>query len=126
VAVERRNPIPPGRYWIDTFGPDILDFEAWAMQSPQVEVEASEIFESETPKRQWVLFKVKSPAVFEARKYGFPTIADDNIRTSGDTVQRPDPEVTPGIPELLDGIKTVAMIAAAGIGLGLFLKIVRK
>jgi hypothetical protein len=119
MALERRTPIPVGRYWIDVIGENIPAFDAWARESPQVVIEASELFEDDEPRREWVLFRTTAPAAFENRLFGFPTIADESVKTSGDTVQRPDPETTE------DQIAKLASVAKFGIGAALLIALLK-
>lgn len=126
MSIERRNPIPPGRYWIDTFDPDIGDFAEWAKNSPQVSVIASELHDDEKPKRQWVLFAVKEPgAVFEATKFGFPTIAGEDVKSSDDTVQKPEVK-QPELADLVESAKGVAYLALALVGAIVAAKLVKR
>lgn len=116
-AVERQNPLPAGRYWIDIFDKDSDAFGAWLSSNKvTVVVRATEHFES-TPTRDWYLFEVKVPTPWNGP--GFPTVAAPNVTTSSDTAQRPDPppSVTDQIEELLNSekqfVKTSAWIGVA-------------
>lgn len=110
--LERRNPVPPGRYWLDVFSPNIADITAWKNANrDRVRVVSSESFDPVpsgtqtdtrfTPARLWLLFDVLSPVQFDQLKFGFPTVVkqsadaspggtpvDTGVRTSEDTVDR--------------------------------------
>jgi hypothetical protein len=121
VAVERRNPLPAGRYWLDVFGEQRAKFTAWRLLNGKaVRVLATESHDTDPP-RDWVRFDTTAPVPWEAA-FGFPTIvpAGADVTTSGQTVQRPDPE-----PEFLDTIDakklegTVFTTAGIVVGLGI-------
>lgn len=126
MAVERRNPLPPGTYWIDVFGENRLAFSAWrAANAEHVKIASTESFDSDPP-RDWVKFEVSAPVEWEALRFGFPTIIGEGakVESSADTVERPAPERdlfdTLGTPEQQEALARTAA-AAAGVvtGLGL-------
>lgn len=95
-AIERANPLPAGRYWVDVFTPQEAAFQAWLQKNKSnVAVTTTESFDpiDSYPGRVWRLFEVNAPVSWEGP--GFPTIAGANVQTSGDTVQRPDPQKDP-------------------------------
>lgn len=120
MAVERRNPLPPGVYWIDVFDPNRQAFAEWLKAfAPVVRLRATEHFGpgtsplhaflqgawtvspalaalanlvpgTEGPARDWALFEVLAPSPFDAKRFGYPTIAGAEVKSSDDTVQKPD------------------------------------
>lgn len=102
-TLERRNPLPPGSYWIDVFGLNIPKFDNWlkAFSGLGVRTDATQQFEATTvpARRTWYKFTFTPP--FEGAPvtwdttFGFPTIADASIRSSEDTVSRPDLPIDP-------------------------------
>lgn len=86
--LQRQNPLPPGRYWIDVFEKDAAAFRAWLERSPGVRVQTTQHFD-ESPARDWYLFDVTAPTSWEGP--GLPTIATADVKSSEDTVQRPPP-----------------------------------
>lgn len=98
-ALERRNPVPPGKYWFDTFEtiePNEAFFQDWLRRNKgNVAVLTTETFPENAggPARTWRLFEVRAPVNWEPK--GFPTIAAPGTETSEDTGQRPDPEMDP-------------------------------
>jgi hypothetical protein len=95
VSLERRNPLPAGRYWQDFFGDQRQKFRNWREQArPHVKVLATEAHEAtdQSKPRDWVLFETDTPLPWDAVALGFPTIAGPAVTSSADTVQRPDPE----------------------------------
>lgn len=99
--LQKADPLPPGRYWIDVFEDKLAVFQAWFLTTPGVVMENQEKFEPEGtyPARTWYLFEVKKPAPWGlATKLGWPTIATADVRTSDDTVQKPDPSTIPVFP----------------------------
>jgi|GEM_PF-4909660 len=106
--VERHNPLPAGKYWVDVFAKDSDAFGAWlSSNKPTVAVRTTEHYDSDPP-RDWYLFEVSAPTPWNGP--GFPTVAGQNVTSSSDTGQRPDP--VPSIPtqieQELEGIKQTA------------------
>jgi hypothetical protein len=96
VSLERGNPIPVGRYWIDVFEPNIALFNEWAKRN-NPHIINREHFEQTWgmtdptlyPARDWILFELSAPAPRWDNKLGFPNKATGGISTSDDTVQKP-------------------------------------
>ena len=139
MTMERRNPLPVGRYWVDiidtkSYPGASLHFTAWLVRNKgKVEVVKREEIDSVStwdpvfhpddgyqyaPKRLWYLFDVKLPALWEKGKgWGFPSVVKSatapkapDIKTASDTAKRPpDP---PGLLEQLDqSFSTVKTVA---------------
>jgi len=97
-VLERRNPVPPGRYWLDVFPPNIATITAWTRANKgAVRVVSTEFFDS-TPPRQWLMFDVLEPVPFDQLTFGFPTVVkqaasvakdgkpiDTKVKASSDT-----------------------------------------
>lgn len=96
MTLQRQNPLPKGSYWIDVFDKNIPKFDGWALafQPLGVHVDVSESFPATDTQleRNWYKFTIQGDAVvpWDAKTFGFPTIADASITSSADTVQRPD------------------------------------
>lgn len=132
MALERRNPLPRGRYWVDVF--DLVSthpatdgenmqaaFRNWlARNADTVRVESTQSFDTE-PARDFYIFRVLDPVSWEGP--GFPEIATDGVQSSADTTQRPDPEQDPlvSLQESLDGVSsgTKSVLTAVAFGVGL-------
>lgn len=104
--------VPPGRYWLDTFGDNRAAFSAWAKSKPEVKVEGTQDFDSDPP-RMFAIFVIPSTASnfglpgvwFPTVKFGFPEVAPASVQSSDDTVQK---------PTVVDPLNTLAD-AAAGL-----------
>lgn len=136
-ALERTNPLPAGRYWVDVFQPDADAFGAWlSSNKATVHVVSTEHFERNAsgPPRDWYLFQVMAPTPWQGP--GFPTIADATVTSSSDTATRPDPtpdtlstaadaasDFTAAARRAASALPTVGLVA---IGLGLVLLIARS
>lgn len=136
-ALERTNPLPAGRYWVDVFSPDADAFGAWlSSNKATVHVVATEHFEKNDagPPRDWYLFQVLAPTPWAGP--GFPTIAAPTVTSSSDTATRPDPtpdtlstaadaatDLTQAARRAASAIPTVGLVA---VGLGLVLLIARS
>ena len=122
MALERRNPLPPGRYWIDVFGDNRPRFTTWArQQKASVKVRVTESDVNSEPPREWHLFDVSAPVPWDAQTFGFPTVAEPEVQTSQDTVQRPPPEPEPDLSHVLP---TPSDLATVGGGLGMLALII--
>lgn len=136
MAIERRNPLPVGRYWVDVFEPDMAGFREWlaSHRGERIYVERSSLHEdqlgpggslfSEPQVREWVLFRVLHPVPWQGP--GYPTIATEGIDHSSDTVQRPPPPRTLG-DRLEDAagqtgrVISTALVTLGVVGVGLLL-----
>ena len=94
--LERKNPLPVGRYWVDVPGSYLGTFQAWlADRQEQIHVDAtgerqaSGTLTSPGVSITWYAFTVKSPVPWFGP--GTPTIADSSITSIDDTVSRPPP-----------------------------------
>jgi hypothetical protein len=109
MAVERRDPLPPGRYWIYVLEDELEDWDEWSREhSATVRVVASERKKKLSPfvpaifvtrpdlsiimeeAGAWFLFDVTAPTAWVG--FGFPTIVTDmTIIRSEQVEQAPDP-----------------------------------
>lgn len=125
MALERRQPLPPGRYWIDVVGkPGDLIFKGWALafrdhvhfESEDLTPELGPVVPSPgapvvRPQVHWYLFNTDTPLVWLGPSLGFPTIATPDIHTKADTAKRP--AVEPGFFDgfSFDGLGAYLLIA---------------
>jgi hypothetical protein len=118
--LERRDPIPPGIYWVDIVSTDFGQylerreaFYRWARSNAGA---VKVLQETDSPRvaptyystafHRWVLFEVLSATSRwpVSAGLGFPNVAAEGEKTkSEDTVQRPDPEPLPSPWEMLSG-----------------------
>ena len=91
--IERRQPLPVGRYWLDVRTGSLDPFLAWARSNP-TRIEHSEAVETRGPGRSigvtFFIFRVLQPTHFDQRSFGFPTVATPDVQRAADTAQRPD------------------------------------
>lgn len=97
MTLERRNPLPKGRYWVDMFGDNRELFNEWLTANRGLVHRISvESFPADDggPARDWSLFEVTGGPTGEFLPewvgIGFPTIADSSVMSSSDTVTAPD------------------------------------
>ena len=114
MAMQRSNPLPPGKYWVDVFDPDRSDFRGWLADNAvtlRVDKQEDKLARGGYPAETWYLFTVLSPTPWNGP--GFPTIAEGGITTADDVAQRPDPPpgVTEQAGEVLDSIEAGAKAA---------------
>lgn len=129
MAVERRNPLPVGRYWIDVIDtrarPGLrLRFAEWlGANRGNVRVVRREQFGGllTGAPRDWYLFEVTTPATWPSTAgFGFPSIARSDtapsapeVTTAADTAKLPPPERSMGqrLSDLMSGASTLGVIA---------------
>lgn len=131
MALERRRPLPAGRYWLDVFENQQGNWGAWVdamtrMAPPRVTVEVSQHFDGVdgAAAHDFVIFSTPGENVaYEAAGLPSPTIAGPEIQNSDDTVQKPPPE-----PDLIDQLSTAAggigRTAQIGLGVGVAVVVV--
>lgn len=124
MTIERERPLPVGRYWIDVFASRRVAWEAWrnfAVPTYAV-VEHTESFPStgDNESREFVIFRVLTPVVWPDSEMRIGVnVAPNTIRSSSDTVQRPESEPA-AIDSFLAGLRqSLSTIAAVGVGIGL-------
>lgn len=120
MAVQKKNPLPNGFYWVDLFSPTSSSpttkdgppiFFAWVNANRgRVFVRRTEEFPEPDlggPKRTWVLFEVQQPPGAFPFGLGYPTIASgiNEPSTSAVIPTAPDPlEWLQGITGQLEGL----------------------
>jgi len=138
MALERRRPLPPGRYWLDVFPDNAAGWESWSRAMTKMgsaNVEVTEHFEAidGAPAHDFVIFTTKTEnAAWQAAGLPSPTIAPSSVTTSDDTVDKPPPELNPldQIGQTAAGITTgikvavgvVVVVSVAGLGIALLRK----
>jgi hypothetical protein len=128
MAIERRNPLPKGKYWVDIIDtPKVpgarLYFTAWlARNRGKVKVIKKEEFGAliTGKARDWYLFEVLEPVTWETDKgFGLPSqvMSFENpnapvVTSSADTATRPEPPAGPleQLNELFGDAKALAFI----------------
>jgi hypothetical protein len=124
--IERRNPLPVGRYWIEV-SQDPVPLGTWRgflSAFPEfVHVDQTEEDDAST----FAIFTT-SKALVWPDGIGAPNIADPTIKSRADTVQRPDPEpdfidTIPTAKQLWGGLGDLVTVVALGAGLVLAIKL---
>ena len=101
MAVERRNPLPVGRYWI-AFAPEHApSFNAWwAANRGLVSIEQAKL----DPASHWefTIFRVTGAASRFPSELGFPNVAGKDVIDESSAVQAPviDTDVVPSLPDV--------------------------
>jgi hypothetical protein len=111
MALERRNPLPAGRYWIDVVGNNIFIMEGWLKAvGPFAHVENQNLTPQKgtppdgapvlpgpdaagnfIPEIIWYLFTTSKPLPWISQALGFPNVATADVHTKADTASRPPP-----------------------------------
>jgi len=116
MALERRNPLPAGRYWINVIGDKFFIMEGWLKAvAPFVHVEnqhltpatgfdptsgpfghsgppllpGPDVIANSTPQIMWYLFTTSKALPWVGPVLGFPNIAPGSVTSEADTVDRP-------------------------------------
>lgn len=91
MTLERKNPLPQNRYWVDVPEANLPAFQEWLAERPtQIHVESTDQALADLT---WYLFEVKQPVPWFGP--GTPTIAEPWVHSRADTVQHPPPEMDP-------------------------------
>lgn len=105
MAVVRSKILPPGFYWFDDIDKPgrPTTFAAWrTSQKGLVTIASTSAHFDETPKREWILFEVKFPALWDQR-LGFPeTAPKGRDTTEADTTTNTPGKPGPGLFDSLD------------------------
>jgi len=114
MAIQRNNPLPPGKYWVDVFDPDRQEFRGWLADNAStlhVEKQEDKLARGGYPAETWYLFTVTAPTPWNGP--GFPTISDDAVQQWDDTAERPPPppSVSEQAGEVIDSVEAAAKSA---------------
>lgn len=111
MAIERRRPLPAGRYWADIFAANRPAFEAWlhvneSDQSVRVESFTAEPETDGAPSHDFVVFRTARELVWDDATLGFsPNVAAATVQSASDVTTVPTAEST--LPDLSDMFATV-------------------
>jgi hypothetical protein len=114
MTVERRNPVPLGRYWVDIPQAKVPDFDAFLRDHGRgifvMQTKETSAFSSSVTS---YLFEIRDPLIWwNQSKFGFPTIAT-GINDLDQTAQVPAPEpVLPSLPSF-EGIGNAVLVLGA-------------
>lgn len=103
MTVVRSKILPPGFYWFDDIAkPDRpTSFVQWKdSQKGLVVIRSTSAHRDESPPREWILFEVKFPALWDQR-LGFPNTATATT-TEQDTTTREPGTSSPGLFDSFD------------------------
>lgn len=129
-SLERRNPLPVGRYQIDVFANNIGKMTSWLKSTPSVRVvSTTQSGDTDDPQSYTeYVFTVSSPAAWDAVTFGYPDILSS---TPTAPVRNPAPRPggaapspkadAPRSPPITDNSLVLGAAAIAVIGLGLML-----
>ena len=121
MTIERRRPLPVGRYWADIFPKNRPAFDAWLkVNTERASVVSSQFFPlvDGAPEHDWVLFATSAETLWPDDVLGFaPNVASEGTNSSDDTVQKPPPEpsITDQASAALSRMTGAIYLAAGGI-----------
>jgi hypothetical protein len=126
MALERRRPLPVGRYWADIFPQNRAAWQAWlATQTSaghaRLETTSHDNGTGGAPEHDWVLWTTSDETVWPDDIMGFaPNVAGADVTQSSDTAQRPPPEDTDqsAMSTLRAAVMSGAMILGGAIVVG--------
>lgn len=94
LGLERRNPLPTGRYWVFRLGAEaIRDFDQWLAvhrRMKALRVVASELDQDANPITSFVVFEVLQPNVVVWQGPGLPDRAPPHVTSAQDVIQAPN------------------------------------
>lgn len=120
MTLERRRPLPAGRYWADIFPQNRAAWSAWISLN-QNSGKASLVTTEHTPEiagapeHDFVIFTTSDELVWPDEVMGFsPNVAGANVTSSDDTIDKPEPQADPldQFGKLTQGIYAAGAIAA--------------
>lgn len=109
MAIERGDPIPAGRYWIDIPKARVKNYTTWRKANPSVKTTSTQ----ESPKMTFIIFEVSSPVPRWPADWGlgFPNQAGAGVRQASDVIQRPKVETSSDmLSGLFAGVSGTAML----------------
>lgn len=124
MTLEKRRPLPAGRYWIDVFPQHRPKWDAYVAvmaQRGSLGVETTQYFEpvDGAPEHTFVIFRTKEELVWPDDEMGFaPNVAGPEIQSSDDTVQKPDPAPDP-LKQLNDWGNAFSKVLGVVVGVSL-------
>jgi hypothetical protein len=138
MAVERRDPVPIGRYWIFLKTDELDAWQTWVHDNAgkvfvvssetQITIPDGGILWATRPdasiikdaQGEWILFDVRQPVKWIG--FGFPTIVTDpNVRSSSDVMTAPAPETGGDVVSVLESVKSLVTLGVfAFVGIQLF------
>ena len=132
MPIERRNPLPKGRYWVDIIDRkgEVLAFEFWLIKNAaklkllKREDKGTTTFSTDYSgiRYSFFLFDVLEPVEWPRNKgWGFPSIAQSEFQPTAPKIEKSeDTGVRPKVPgplesltEALSDAKTFTLIALA-------------
>lgn len=118
MAVERSNPLPVGRYWVDIPPSDTLSFNIWKQTHRDlVKVRA---VSTGANGWEWHLFDVLSPVLWGP--WGFPNIADEGVDGPEDVYKVPHVEQPDSVAMIERALWGAGAILLAAVALNRLLK----
>lgn len=120
--------LQPGRYWSDLLNEEAHNrWTSWAKNvansggKTRVRVLATEHFEAEGdhPARDWILWEVLLPVMYDSVFYAPANPASAAIESSDDTVTKPEPTSTIGFWKQTFGVNAgPSLLAGVAVGVG--------
>lgn len=128
MTLERRRPLPPGRYWADVFPQNRPAWSAWrdlqlAAGAARIETTSHEPSAAGAPEHDFVIWTTDRETIWPDDVLGFaPNVAESSITQSSDTVQLPDPESTTSLSDAIaNNALKVGLIVGGSVVLGFVL-----
>jgi hypothetical protein len=125
-SLERRNPLPPGRYWVTIEPINFEAFNEWKGSTKRIRLEASEAHEGDKP-FEFNVFRILEPGevAWPMEKFGAPSVAAEGVTSFSEVVRAPDIE-EPDPRELVQQLIDLGKFALVGAGLIALVRIFGK
>lgn len=111
MAIERGNPIPAGRYWIDVSKPRVKAYTDWRKASNGA---VRTVSTQESDRMTFIVFEVSTPTPRWPVEVGLglPTIAEQSVKSASDVVSRPAvPTSSDFLGDMFKGVSPLALLA---------------
>lgn len=117
LGLERRNPLPTGRYWVFRLGAEqIRDFDKWLdvhRRMKALRVVASELDQDSDPVTSFVVFEVLMPQTVVWQGPGLPDRSPPHVTSAQDVIQAPN--VKSGSERLQDAFDSAGKSLTRGL-----------
>lgn len=117
LGLERKNPLPVGRYWVFRLGPEqIRDFDKWLdvhRRMKVLRVVASELDQEADPVTAFVVFEVTRDNAVVWQGPGLPDRSPPHVTSAQDVVQAPN--VKSGAERLQDAADEAGKALTRGL-----------
>lgn len=127
MTLERRRPLPAGRYWAHIFPQNRAAWDAWLkvqLAKGHAMLENTEHFDAfgDAPEHDFVVWRTTAETVWPDETMGFaPNIAEESVTSTSDVESSPKPETVDPLERMDEWGKQIAttIVTIGGVAIGL-------